>query len=98
MTRIPLKLTSDFVCDKLSGHCPGCRDPVEHGEQGVVCEECKAYWHYRCANVTQNEIDTVWKEDFLCETHRQTQKDTVLSKMEKKKLQWVKETFQAQFL
>ena len=69
LSRIPSKL-SNFDCGKLSGHCPGCRTLVNDGEKGVVCKKCKAYWHYGCANVTQEEIDTQWKEDFVCEAHR----------------------------
>lgn len=76
MTRIPSKL-SNFDCGKkdLSGHCPGCRTYVNHGEKGVVCEKCKAYWHYACAKVTQEEIDTIWKKEFVCETHRLADKN-----------------------
>lgn len=75
LSRVPAKL-NNFVRDKLSGHCPGCRAPVKDGQKGVVCEECKAYWHYSCANVTQQEIDNLWKEEFLCEAHRLSPKVT----------------------
>ena len=70
MVKIPSRY-SNYVFNKLeSGHCPGCRRAVSDEENGVVCEKCKAYWHYKCANVTQQQIDTVWKDEFLCEAHR----------------------------
>ena len=53
---------------------------VDNGEKGVVCELCNAYWHYECAKVTQEEIDTIWKEQFVCEMHRQPTKGVALSK------------------
>ena len=84
MTRAPQKLSS-FFCDKLSGHCPGCRVFVDNGENGVVCERCNAYWHYECAKVTQEDIDTIWKEEFVCEMHRQPTKGSALSKMAESK-------------
>ena len=59
MVKIPLKLSSYDVT--LSGHCPGCRAFVN--ERGVVCEHCRAYWHYKCANVTQEQIDTIEEEE-----------------------------------
>ena len=84
LSRIPAKL-KNYEC-KLSGHCPGCRAPVNNGDKGVVCEKCKAYWHYDCANVTQKEPDTVWKHScsttsimghlFFLEGHRKRQKFT----------------------
>ena len=69
--RIPIKFNS-YECKKLSGFCPGCRKVVKDGDKGVVCEPCIAYWHYKCANVTQEQIETVWKEKFVCEAHRLT--------------------------
>ena len=68
MVKVPPKLTN--YRKKLSGQCPGCRIFVNDGDQGVVCEQCNAYWHYQCAKVTQVEIDTVWKDEFACEAHR----------------------------
>ena len=70
MVKIPRKLSNYDVNNNPSGHCPGCRGFVN--EIGVVCEQCRAYWHYECANVTQEQIDTIWKGDFLCETHRKS--------------------------
>ena len=51
MVKIPRKLSNYDVNNNPSGHCPGCRGFVN--EIGVVCEQCRAYWHYECANVTQ---------------------------------------------
>ena len=81
VSRAPQKLDS-FVCNKLSERCPGCRASVKDGEDGVVCEKCKAYWHYGCAKVTQEEIDNQWKEEFVCEAHRvDSQKSVSFSKV-----------------
>ena len=71
LIKVPPKLSNFVGNNKLSGHCPGCRIFVEDGEKGVVCEQCKAYWHYQCANVTQYQIDTEWSNEFLCEAHRE---------------------------
>ena len=66
-TKVPPKL-SDYVC-KTSATCPSCKTYVD--TDGVVCKTCQAYWHYSCANVTQDELDTDWTgEEFLCEMHR----------------------------
>ena len=75
VSRVPAKLSNFVREDKVSGHCPGCRAPVKTDDKGVVCEKCKAYWHYECAEVTQQEIDTVWKEEFFCKAHRSDTKD-----------------------
>ena len=37
---------------------------------GIVCETCDAYWHYVCAELTQEEIDVKWKDEFYCKLHR----------------------------
>ena len=55
LIRAPSKLRNYDCTNKLSGHCPGCRTFVKDGEKGVVCERCKAYWHYTCANVTRRD-------------------------------------------
>ena len=73
IVKVPSKLTN-YIRNKISDRCPGCRTTVTDGEEGVVCEQCNAYWHYQCAKVTQAEIDTVWKEEFLCEAHRASNK------------------------
>ena len=69
MVKVPPKL-SNYVRNNPSGQCPGCRVFVNDGENGVVCEQCQAYWHYSCANVTQEQLDTIWHEEFVCEVHR----------------------------
>ena len=67
-TKVPSKL-SDYVC-KVSGTCPRCKTYVE--SEGVICKSCQAYWHYGCANVTQEILDNEWKGDFVCEQHRKS--------------------------
>lgn len=67
--RFPPKQGDFVIVDKPSAHCPNCRKFVP--EEGVVCPECNAFWHYTCADVTQEEIENDWKDrDFLCSKHR----------------------------
>ena len=82
ITKIPSKLTEDFVCNtQPSGSCPGCRSYVNKGEKGVVCEQCKAYWHYGCANVTQEQVDLLGKDEFVCESHRKSSDQSLVPTM-----------------
>ena len=77
LVKMPAKL-NNYECNKLSDHCPGCRGFVSDEENGVVCEKCKAYWHFMCANVTQQQIETIWKDEFLCEAHRNVSSSSVI--------------------
>ena len=49
--------------DKTSGVCPKCSVYVEGtaDDNGVVCVKCEAYWHFNCAEVTQEILDSEWK-------------------------------------
>ena len=54
-------------------YCPKCRIYVRDTDKGVVCKQCQAYWHYECANTSQEEIDELWSDrDFQCELHRKS--------------------------
>ena len=54
-----------------SGYCPKCSIYVKHTDQGVACVKCRAFWHYACVGVTQNEMDEYWSiRPFLCPEHR----------------------------
>ena len=55
--------------EHLDPVCPDCNKIV--GNEGVVCEACCAYWHYKCANITRNEIKNLEGQDFLCKRHNQ---------------------------
>ena len=58
-----------------SGICPKCGVFVEGTEDddGVVCVTCNAYWHFNCAEVSQQILDNEWKDiEFLCVNHRST--------------------------
>ena len=60
----------EFIINKPSGYCPKCRIYVKENDEGVVCNECNAYWHYECANVTQKELDEKWNGvHFQCAEH-----------------------------
>ena len=74
--RLPSKKLSaaDFVIDKPSGYCPGCNEYVNYSDKGVVCSSCVAYWHYRCANVTEEEVNNLGEDDFFCFNHKQSKK------------------------
>ena len=71
----PPKLHDEYVTGtKSSSYCPKCRKFVS--EEGVVCTECNAYWHYSCAGVSQRELDECWvNQDFLCAKHRSNIQD-----------------------
>ena len=58
--------------EEASGICPKCNVYVTQQEHGIVCESCNAYWHYHCAGVTQEEVDNLENEEFLCEKHSVT--------------------------
>ena len=84
------KQTTDNEIDPV---CPGCKVLVE--EDGVVCEECKAYWHYVCANTDEGKVHQLGDEDFLCEKHKQ---ESYKQKYEEIRLQMssMKETLNSQ--
>ena len=66
--RYPPKQEEYIAVDKPSAFCPKCRKSVK--EEGVVCNGCHAYWHYKCADVTQAILDEEWKDkDFMCKEH-----------------------------
>lgn len=72
----PPKLHDEYVTGtKSSSYCPKCRRFVS--EDGVVCTDCNAYWHYSCAGVSQRELDECWvNQDFLCVKHRSNVQDS----------------------
>ena len=55
---------------KPACNCPGCRSFVKQTDQGVVCFSCNAYWHYKCANVTDADIEGLADQEFYCIEHR----------------------------
>ena len=55
--------------DKPLSSCPGCNKFVDHSDNGVVCTSCVAYWHYECANVTEDDIAKLGDKDFYCSSH-----------------------------
>ena len=71
---LPSKFKS-FVVDRPSGYCPKCTLYVKDTDEGVVCPPCEAYWHYKCAEVTKEELDEEWSGiQFLCLKHRTEKK------------------------
>ena len=62
--------SDDVDKEELSGNCPKCKLYITEEDNGIVCESCKAYWHYHCAGVTQEEVDNLGIEEFLCVKHR----------------------------
>ena len=67
--RYPPKQEDYVIVNKPSGYCPKCRKFVP--EEGVLCPECHAFWHYACADVTKEILDSEWHdEEFLCTNHR----------------------------
>ena len=78
--RVPSKkyANTQFVCEKNpSGCCPGCNLFVKTSDQGVVCFSCEAYWHYGCAGVTEDNIESLGNEEFYCREHRQNSNSAV---------------------
>ena len=56
-----------------SGICPKCNVYVKGSDDdnGVVCVKCDAFWHFNCADVSQQILDTEWKGiEFVCALHR----------------------------
>ena len=75
------KYYKDHVVNIPVAYCPKCNIYVKDIDKGVVCVPCQAYWHYRCANITQQELDENWKDkDFHCELHRDST-ETEVEKM-----------------
>ena len=67
----PRKLEQYVIVNKPSGYCPKCRHYVKHEDKGVECSKCYAFWHYSCAGVTEEQLESHWKNtDFLCVQHR----------------------------
>ena len=79
MSKSPRKKTrpgkyKEFVVDIPVGYCPKCSKYINSEDNGVVCHPCQSYWHYECVGVTQEELDTTWKDvPFLCPQHRDGQ-------------------------
>ena len=65
--------------NKPIAYCPKCHQHVKHSDEGVVCSQCQAYWHYSCAGVTQEELDNNWSGiDYLCLAHREVSEKQIL--------------------
>ena len=58
-----------YVVDKHHGYCPSCNRYVEHTDEGVLCNICGSYWHYKCANTSAEEVEQLGKKHFYCEFH-----------------------------
>ena len=70
----------EFVINKPTAYCPKCYQYVKHSDEGVVCTQCQAYWHYSCADVTQEELDQNWSGiDYLCSAHREVSQKQISS-------------------
>ena len=69
----------DYVVGNPLGYCPGCNLYVEPTEKGIECTTCVAYWHYSCANISDEEAEKFRRKDFYCEKHREValEKQTV---------------------
>ena len=81
--RCPSKKLSGFVRDQLTGFCPGCNKFVS--ENGVACIPCAAYWHYKCADVTEDDIALLGDKDFYCSSHNMgSRKEAVVPSKSKK--------------
>ena len=77
--RVPPSQIDYVVIDKPSGYCPKCRKYVE--EKGVECKGCNAFWHYVCADVTQETLDDKWDGiDWVCDKHEPNQAVSIPSK------------------
>ena len=73
--RVPNSKYKEYFVDKPNGNCPNCRKFVGENDDGVVCVQCNAFWHYACANTSQEALDQLWlNKDFLCENHRHANK------------------------
>ena len=56
-----------------SGICPKCKVFVDGSDEndGVVCASCNAYWHFSCAEVSNEILENEWADvEFMCEHHR----------------------------
>ena len=47
--------------------CIQCRRKVA---KGVYCTQCDGWWHYGCADTTENAIKKLGSKDFLCNCHK----------------------------
>ena len=57
--------------ENIASECPKCNKAVSQEEDGVICEVCKAYWHYKCAETNEDEINQLRDKGFLCAEHRE---------------------------
>ena len=64
----------DYEVD-IQAYCPECNAYVEYSDNGVVCSTCVAYWHLKCANTTDEEIEKLGDEEFYCPKHRKNVSD-----------------------
>ena len=63
---------NDYIVGTPVGYCPRCNVYVKSTDQGVECPTCVAYWHYSCANTSEEEVMKLGKKEFYCEQHRKT--------------------------
>ena len=67
--RFPPRQNDYVIVNKPSGYCPKCRKFVP--AEGVLCIECHAFWHFACAEVTNEVLEVEWSDkEFLCAKHR----------------------------
>ena len=70
--REPSKKYIDYVTDNvIMSYCQGCNQYVQANEKGVVCATCVAYWHYECADVSEEDVAKLGKREFYCKKHIQ---------------------------
>ncbi len=41
--------------------CPDCQNHVKDEDKGINCDQCKQWWHARCAKVTNKEYEVLGK-------------------------------------
>ena len=67
---IASKYKKDYVFEKPGSYCPGCNTYVKSTDDGIVCSGCAAYWHYKCANISEKDVVELGKNDFYCVQHQ----------------------------
>ena len=69
----PARFNEFVLGQEPSGGCPKCRLYLEDGCKGVLCTGCQAYWHYECAGVNDEILESEWNGvDFQCSLHKTT--------------------------
>lgn len=60
--------------EEIGDECMKCGKSVK--QSGVICEECKGWWHFKCDGTTKMEVEEKYEgKDYLCQMHRQEGKE-----------------------